>query len=230
MNGRQKIITAIAKGMSSSSDEASDANAKFVEQKRLLKSFQDTCKEKATIHGNSMRYYNKLNLSIIGTTIVLTTAAGTINISGLPGNTCDNGYNWLSFATGVTGLISATLISLHRLFGIAELNVKHLEYCREYSKLQTDISVQEAIDNTNDEIYTNLAEYIKSLNNKLGRLVDDSPFVPQFILRRFEREKKRALAQPAGEVPEEDGCTMSCFPVTIVQHPHSNASPTPTGA
>jgi hypothetical protein len=167
---------------------------------------------------------------MIGTTIVLSTIAGTINISGLPGNTCDGGFNWLSFATGVTGIVSATLISIHKLFGIAELSLNHLRYTGEYTKLQTDIQVQRAIDNTEDEIYTNLAEYIKELRNKLGRLIDDSPFVPQFIINKnnlidtnvptvevVHNEKvERETATEAASISKN--CALNCFPMTIVHH------------
>lgn len=165
-----------------------------LEQRMLLDEWERTCIILSTMHAATRDYFSKLNILLVIPATLLSAVASTTNIgvgssAQKNGNeSCGTESNWISIATGVMGMVSVGLYSIHRYMNVPELEKSHDYFADEYDKLRLEIRMQKIVDHSVSKTYLNLTEFTKSCKRDLDILTDKAPTIPAFIEKKFKQD------------------------------------------
>lgn len=168
-------------------DDDTEIETKIKEKLIMLKDWRNMAKNYSWLHQQSYRYFQRMNLCFMVPIILLSTASGAINFTQVNEGKCEEGTNVISLVLGVTGLSAAALSTIYNFMRLGERLESHNAAASDFEKLARDISVQTLLSTTEEKTYANLAEFIKDTNDRLNRLVEMSPVIPDIIFKRFER-------------------------------------------
>jgi hypothetical protein len=165
-----------------------------LEQRMLLEEWERTCIILSTMHAATRDYFTRLNYLLVIPATILSTVASSTNI-GVGSSAQKNGNeacgaesNWISIATGIMGMLSVALYSIHRYMNVPESEKTHDYFADEYDKLRVEIRMQKIVDHSLSKTYLNLTEFTKACKRNLDILTDKSPTIPPFIEKKFKRD------------------------------------------
>lgn len=197
-------------------DDDSEIETKIKEKLTMLRDWRNMAKNYSWLHQQSYRFFQRVNLCFMVPIILLSTASGAINFTQVHDEKCKDGTNVISLVLGVTGLGAAALSTIYNFMRLGERLESHNSIASEFEKLARDIAVQTLLSTTEEKTYANLAEFIKDTNDRLNRLVEMSPAIPEIVFRRFEKYQiENARKHTAVRKSLDDGS------------PHSMLSSTP---
>lgn len=156
----------------------------------------DYCSQQSKLHEKSRMKYRGLNYGIAIPSIVLSTISGSVNLVNAV-STSDNSNlkddtveRVISIICGVCGLLSATMLSIHRYANLAELEYLHSQFADAFEKQNLDIRSNIILDNQNSNTtYTNLFEYLKYCKNEVSLLIEKAPPVPLSISNEYRKTR-----------------------------------------
>ncbi len=142
-------------------------------QNDLLESWQEYCKTQSKLHNKSRSYFRHWNYFVAIPAILLSTVAGTANVSTSREN---NTINIYSLVFGLMSVSSAVLFSIHRYLRLSELQQEHDFYGDMYEMLALEIEMQKVLEtDEKSRCYKNLSEFMKNCKRQLDILIDKSP-------------------------------------------------------
>lgn len=155
----------------------------------------DYCSQQSKLHEKARLKYRFLNYGIAIPSIVLSTIAGSVNLVNAVSIYDNNSpkdivERSISIICGISGLISATMLSIHRYANLAELEYLHAHFVDSFEKQNLDIRSNIMLDSQNcNHTYTNLYEYLKFCKNEISILIEKSPPVPIQIKNNYKKNK-----------------------------------------
>lgn len=166
---------------------------KLVEKHKLLHDWHDRMKALVWMHKKSFEFFRVLSLCIMIPTILLSTAAGAMNLTntsdscqpGAPKSSSRISGDATSLTLGVLSLTSAGLSTVYHFLHLGERQSLHLTTASQFEKLARQISVQSILTETDERTYVNLSEFIKECSEQYDQLTDMMPNVPAFIVSRL---------------------------------------------
>lgn len=155
------------------------------------------CSQQSKLHEISRLKFRNLNHGLAIPAILLSTISGSVNlVSAISSKEANNMTSYIiSMICGVSGLISAGILSVHRYANYAEQEHNHAYFVDAYDKQNLDIRSNIVIDNTENKTYVNLYEYLKHAKNEVSLLIDKAPPVPDYSSKQYVCKNKRELLQ-----------------------------------
>ena len=141
------------------------------------------------MHNDARGHFRKMNHLLMIASILLTSVSSVSAIGILSSQgTCssdDKTTSWVLLALNSVGLLSATLVSIHRFLSVSELQEQHDLYSDLYDILAKDIDLQMALTRSHvAPVFVSLSEFAKHCKARLDMLIDKGPSIPGFIERR----------------------------------------------
>lgn len=166
----------------STTDDDEKLNIKL---KDLLIEWHSFCDDQSALHGLSSSHYRLFGNTISVLAILLATVGGTSNLA-----TMDKHDATTSIIFGVLSLSSGALMSIHRTLNYPELQRAHNFHSDQYAKIKNEIEMQLNIHQCMNKTYSNLVEFCKSIKTQIDSLIDRSPFIQNYIVRNYFKEKE----------------------------------------
>jgi len=177
------------------------------QQEQLLITWAEKSSGYSWLHSKSMNYYRYKNLYISVPAAILSYLAGSSALIFSNDNTDDNydlSYNAESSSVnvekendkynkykylciGFAGIISGILSNFQEVFKYKELSEQHristLQHLTFFRDISTELSLHPK--NRHDPV-----DYIKTKKIEYGKLLEQSPIIPQSIIKKFEKKFK----------------------------------------
>lgn len=178
------------------------------QQEQLLITWAEKSSGYSWLHSKSMNYYRYKNLYISVPAAILSYVAGSASLIFSNDNTNDNydvSYNAQSnsvnvekqdnnkhnkykyLCIGFAGIISGILSNFQEVFKYKELSEQHrissLQHLTFFRDISTELSLHPK--NRHDPV-----DYIKTKKIEYGKLLEQSPVIPQSIIKKFEKKFK----------------------------------------
>ena len=178
------------------------------QQEQLLITWAEKSSGYSWLHSKSINYYRHKNLYISVPTAVLSYVAGTlslifsnsttnddydisynsdsnsVNVNKKP---YDNGDKYKYLFIGFAGIASGILANFQEVFKYKELSEQHrissLQHLTFFRDISTELSLHPK--NRHDPM-----DYIKTKKIEYGKLLEQSPIIPQIIIKTFEKKFK----------------------------------------
>ena len=172
------------------------------QQEQLLITWAEKSSGYSWLHSKSVNYYRHKNLYISIPAAILSYVAGSAslifsndandnyNISYVPGTTFlnvkkDSEVKYKSLCIGFAGIISGILVNFQEVFKYKELSEQHrissLRHLTFFRDISTELSLHPK--NRNEPI-----DYIKTKKLEYGKMLEQSPVIPQTIIKKFEKK------------------------------------------
>ncbi len=147
------------------------------------------CERNSVLHSMCCAFYKRWGNIVSLSAIFLSTVAGTSSLatSGEEGEK----RRAISIVLGILGLLSGSLMTVHRYFNFNQLEKDHSFYSSEYAKLKNEMHMQLYIHQCNSKTYVNLVEFCKSIKGNIDSLLDRSPAISNTIVQQYEERKKK---------------------------------------
>lgn len=178
------------------------------QQEQLLITWAEKSSGYSWLHSKSMNYYRYKNLYISVPAAILSYVAGSASLIFSNDNTNDNydvsynaesnsvnvekqdnnSYNKYKYlCIGFAGIISGILSNFQEVFKYKELSEQHrissLQHLTFFRDISTELSLHPK--NRHDPV-----DYIKTKKIEYGKLLEQSPVIPQSIIKKFEKKFK----------------------------------------
>ena len=177
------------------------------QQEQLLITWAEKSSGYSWLHSKSMNYYRYKNLYISVPAAILSYVAGSASLIFSNSDSDDNydvSYNAQSqsvnvqknnnnsdkykyLCIGFAGIISGILSNFQEVFKYKELSERHrissLQHLTFFRDISTELSLHPK--NRHDPI-----DYIKTKKIEYGKLLEQSPVIPQSIIKKFEEKFK----------------------------------------
>lgn len=150
----------------------------------VLDTWRKRAKAEGQMHLASYRYFKRIHYCFLVTIVVLSTAAGSINIadsSSSNEDTCQKGPNFIQLGLGIVGLVSAALTTIHNYTNVALRYESHGFFDDEYDKLSREIQVHALLADSPNRIYVDKGVLLKEVKDKFDRLAEKAPKIPSHI-------------------------------------------------
>ena len=176
-----------------SMDNKSQTNDNSDEIERKLQNLIDEwftyCERNSVLHSMCCAFYKRWGNILSLSAIILSTVGGTSSLA----TSSEEGENRraISIVLGILGLLSGTLMTVHRYFNFNQLEKDHSFYSSEYAKLKNEMHMQLYIHQCNSKTYVNLVEFCKSIKGNIDSLLDRSPGISNTIVQQYEEGKKK---------------------------------------
>jgi len=162
-------------------------NRKVRQKKKLLSEWKVLANNYSWLHEKCWRLYRGINYSLMIPAICLSGSSGMMSMFGVSNKDCENNTNWIAISLGVMSVSSAVLTALHSYLRISELQEAHIIHSNEFDKLSRSIQVETILQNTDDQTYINLGEFIKDCKERFDRLIDSAPPIPERMIKRLKK-------------------------------------------
>jgi len=156
------------------------------EQEKLLAKWSDYAACYRWLHDRTEKKLSSKNNLITIPVIILSTVTGTasVGLTGLVGD-IPNGQKYGQIAIGIVALFTGILTTLGNFFRYAQNSEAHRVSAVSWSKFNRLISVELA--QKPDDRMDSL-DFINICRQDLDRLIEQSPQIPDDIIKNFERE------------------------------------------
>ena len=152
------------------------------QQEQLLITWAEKSSGYSWLHSKSINYYRYKNLWISMPAAVISYIAGSTSLI-----VSDNNDKYKSLGIGFAGIISGILVNFQEVFKYKELSEQHricyLRYLTFFRDISTELSLH-------PKDRHNAIDYIKSKKLEFGKLLEQSPIIPQNIINMFEEKFK----------------------------------------
>jgi hypothetical protein len=159
----------------------------------FLMMLADYCAQQSKLHDVTRVKFRRYNYGIAIPAILLSTISGSVNlITSVKDecNTSDSIASVIGIICGVSGLISAGMLSIHRYANFAELEQMHTFYGDAYEKKNLEIRSNILLDSGyENKTFSNLYEYLKFSRNEVCMLIDKSPPIPEKIKKLYKNKR-----------------------------------------
>jgi len=166
------------------------------EQEKLLAKWSDYAACYRWLHDRSEKKFSVYNNSITIPVIILSTITGTasVGLTGLVGD-IPNGEKYGQIAIGIVALFTGILTTLGNFFRYAQNSEAHKVSAVSWGKFNRLIAVELA--QKPDDRLDSL-DFINICRQDLDRLIEQSPQIPDDIIKSFEKEfdHEQDLARP----------------------------------
>jgi len=168
------------------------ANRKFLngwtkQQEQLMAEWSDKAGCYRWLHDRCEKKYNSLKMAITIPVIILSTLTGTANfaIDGfVPGDDPEM-KKYIQAAIGGVSIFAGILTTLGNFLRFAQGSESHRVAGIAWGKFQRQIAVELAI-SPNDRI--DCMDFLKICRAELDRLIEQSPPIPDDVIREFKKE------------------------------------------
>jgi len=171
-------------------------NGWIKEQETLLADWSDIAQCYRWMHDRSFKLYNFRTLGMSIPVIVLSTLTGAASVS-IGSIMADNPVNqkWAQIGIGACSLFTGVLQTLSGTFGFAQLSEGHRVAGVSWGKLQRKIAVELQL-HPHDRM--DPMDFLNLSRQELDRLIEQSPAIPESIIKAFDKEFDRdvKLKQP----------------------------------
>ena len=154
------------------------------EQEDLVAQWSDIASCYRWLHTRTESLYARYNMGISIPVIILSTLTGTVNV-GLGSIVGDDkeSQKYANLAVGGVSIVAGILSTLGNFFKFAQLTEANKTAGLAWGKFQRLAAIEMALHPTDrlDSI-----EFIKMCRNELDRLIEQSPPIPEKIIREFE--------------------------------------------
>ena len=178
----------------SSIDLSGNAPKKFLngwtkEQEALMAEWSDKAGCYRWLHDRCEKKYSRLNMGITIPVIILSTLTGTANfaLDGFipPGD--ENAKKYAQAGIGAVSIFAGILTTLGNFLRFAQGSESHRVAGISWGKFQRQIAVELAI-HPNERI--DAMDFLKICRAEMDRLIEQSPAIPDDIIREFHVEFK----------------------------------------
>jgi hypothetical protein len=154
------------------------------EQEDLVAQWSDIAACYRWLHTRTEARYARYNMSISIPVIILSTLTGTVNVGlgSIVGNDEQN-QKYANLGVGGVSILAGILSTLGNFFKFAQLTEANKSAALAWGKFQRLAAIELALHPT-DRIDS--LEFIKMCRNEIDRLIEQSPPVPDAIIRSFE--------------------------------------------
>ena len=148
----------------------------------ILLKWRSVAKSNKRLHEAARAYYKGLADSSMLSAVVLGSMGGALNIVlGLIEPDFHVAINIGQVVLGVSGLVSAGIVSTAKQLGWESKHQLHEEYTARYSEVVRMINTEEALMRLHDSSFASMADFIKTVQNELNRIEDHAPPIPGFL-------------------------------------------------
>ena len=177
------------------------------QQEQLLISWAEKSSGYSWLHSKSMNHYRYKNMYISIPAAVLSYLAGSSSLifsNNVSHDNCDVSYNIDSPTTnvennkhdnrykylcvGFAGIIAGILVNFQEVFKFKELSEQHRISSLRHLTFFRDISTELSLHPRDRH---KPIEYIKTKKLEFGKMLEQSPIVPQKIIKHFEEKFKK---------------------------------------
>ena len=152
----------------------------------LLFKWRVLARDNKRLHEEARAYYKNLADSSTIAAVVLGSTGGLMNILlGVIDTQFSETINIGQVVLGVTGLISAGIVSLANQLGWHQKHQLHEEYTSRYSEVVRMINSEETLFRLEDSTFASRADFIKVIQAELDRIEDHAPPIPGAIQNKM---------------------------------------------
>ena len=173
--------------------EKSDNHHWTPEQEKLLKMWAEKASGYRWMHSRAEKHFDKLSKLIGIPLIFLNTIAGTTLFS-----TMDSDYSkYFQIGVGITTMFTTILAGIQNFLGLGKLSEKHRAASSLFSNYVRDIAAELSLPPYER---VDAREYVKFCRKNYGKLIHESPPVPDIIIRDFNetfKNKYKKLHRPS---------------------------------
>lgn len=158
------------------------------EQEDLMEKWADMAACYRWLHDRCEKLYSKSNMGITIPVIILSTLTGTasVGLNGLVGDNAET-QKYAQVGIGVVSLIAGILTTLGNFLRYAQLSESNRVAGISWGKFQRQIAVELSL-HPNDRLDS--MDFIKICRAELDRLIEQSPAIPDDVIRAFMIEFK----------------------------------------
>ena len=158
------------------------------EQEDLMEKWADMAACYRWLHDRCEKLYSKNNMGITIPVIILSTLTGTasVGLNGLVGDNPDT-QKYAQVGIGIVSLIAGILTTLGNFLRYAQLSESNRVAGISWGKFQRQIAVELSL-HPNDRLDS--MDFIKICRSELDRLIEQSPAIPDSVIRAFMIEFK----------------------------------------
>lgn len=207
------------------------------QQEQLLITWAEKSSGYSWLHSKSMNYYRHKNLYISVPAAILSYVAGSASLIfsnntsnddydvsynaesssvNVKKNNDDNGDKYKYLFIGFAGIISGILANFQEVFKYKELSEQHRISSLQHLTFFRDISTELSLHPKNRH---EPMDYIKTKKIEYGKLLEQSPIIPQTIIKKFEKKFEGV------KIHKPDVATNL---QTILAYSHDSISPSDT--
>jgi hypothetical protein len=156
------------------------------EQEKLMADWSDIAMCYRWLHNRSEGYYQNMNFVITIPVIILSTLTGTANfgLTSIVGND-PTLQKYANLAIGGVSIITGILSTLGNFLRFAQLMESHRVASVSWGKFQRLVAVELAL-HPNDRL--DCQDFLKICRQDLDRLIEQSPPIPEFAVKEFDRK------------------------------------------
>lgn len=156
------------------------------EQEKLMADWSDIAMCYRWLHNRSEGYFQRMNFAITIPVIILSTLTGTANF-GLTSIVGDDPtlQKYANLAIGGVSIITGILSTLGNFLRFAQLMESHRVASVSWGKFQRLVAVELAL-HPNDRL--DCQDFLKICRQDLDRLIEQSPPIPEFAVKEFDRK------------------------------------------
>jgi hypothetical protein len=160
----------------------------------LLKQWGDISACYKWLHDQSYRKYKRINYFYSIPIIILSTVAGTLNVS-LAGYVPSAYLNYAQAGIGGINIFTGVLTTLQSFFSYAQLSESHNNASLGWSKMHRNIIIEL---NLEQQFRTDADRFLRDCRRDYDRLLEQSPPIPTEIISLFKKKFKTQtdLIQP----------------------------------
>jgi len=176
------------------------------QQEQLLITWAEKSSGYSWLHSKSMNYYRHKNLYISVPAAILSYVAGSASLIfsnsetnddydisynsdsssvNVKKNPDDNSNKYKYLFIGFAGIVSGILANFQEVFKYKELSEQHRISSLQHLTFFRDISTELSLHPKNRH---EPMDYIKTKKIEYGKLLEQSPIIPQTIIKRFEKK------------------------------------------
>lgn len=161
------------------------------EQEEIFADWADIAACYRLLHDWSQKHYHKLNLGLSIPVILLTTLTGSANlsVSSIAGDDKEN-QKLSNLVIGGISIIAGILSTVSNFLRFAPSMEAHRIAALSWGKLNRAISVELALDRNDRK---DSMDFLKVCRAEIDRLIEQSPSIPESVLKRFETQFKEPL-------------------------------------
>ena len=161
------------------------------EQEEIFADWADIAACYRLLHDWSQKKYHKLNLGLSIPVILLTTLTGSANlsVSSVTGDDKDN-QKISNLVIGGISIVAGILSTVSNFLRYAPSMEAHRIASLSWGKLQRTISVELALDRNDRK---DSMDFLKVCRAEIDRLIEQSPSIPESVLKRFEQQFKEPV-------------------------------------
>ena len=169
-----------------SSNDKSKVDPNFVpewhkQQELILKRWSEIGSSYRYLHDKAFHKFNSQNLWFALPVIVISTITGTANFA--QGSFPDSWKTYVPLGIGFLNLSAGLITTISQFLRVSELLEGHRAASLAYSKFSRNISVELSL--PVKERTANGSEFLNSCRAELDRLVEQSPNIPEKIIKGF---------------------------------------------